>query len=248
MKVSRRNMILSLAIGTTGLALFKTDKGNQIQAQTSEALSIASAFNGQHPIKPLSFDPATLNGLSEKMIRSHWEKNYIGSVRALNTIELRLAALLKDKDTPAYVYGDLKREELLRTGSVILHEFYFDNLGGDGRAGGDIVNAVNQSFGSMESWENEFRLTAAALSGGSGWAIFSYNLQTDNLHNYWAWDHMHNATMGYPLLVLDMYEHSYHMDYVTDSTGYIDAFMNNVNWEKINDRYLRAKQSRSLIT
>ena len=247
MKISRRSMIQSLAIGTTGLALFSTDKGNQALAQTSKTPSLTSAFNGQHPIKPLSFDTASLNGLSEKMIFSHWEKNYAGSVRALNTIELRLAKLLEDKDTPAYVYGDLKREELLRTGSVILHEYYFDNLGGNGRADGDILDAINQSFGSMENWENEFRLTAAALSGGSGWAILSYNLETNSLHNYWAWDHMHNATIGYPLLVLDMYEHSYHIDYGPASSGYIDAFMKNLNWEIINNRFLKAQQSSVLI-
>jgi superoxide dismutase len=77
---------------------------------------------------------------------------------------------------PAYIYGDLKREELHRTGSVVLHEHYFANLGGDNRPGGEVLEAVKQWFGSYEQWEAEFRKTAQALGGGSGWAMLTYNL------------------------------------------------------------------------
>src|SRR3546814_16641504 len=75
-----------------------------------------------------------LVGLSERLIRSDHENNYTGSVRALNMIETRLAAALADPDLPPVVYGGLKREELHRTGSVVLHEVYFDGLGGNGQA------------------------------------------------------------------------------------------------------------------
>lgn len=77
---------------------------------------------------------------------------------------------------------------------------------------------------------------ADALGGGSGWTILSYNLHTGEVHNYWAWDHMHNAPMGYPLLVLDMYEHAYHMDYGAAAAKYVDAFMQNVNWDEVSRR------------
>ena len=76
------------------------------------------AFRGRHEPKPLPFDPAKLNGISEKLIRSHWENNYQGAVRALNVVETRLDAMMKDNDLPPYVYGDLKREESLRTAHV----------------------------------------------------------------------------------------------------------------------------------
>jgi Fe-Mn family superoxide dismutase len=143
---------------------------------------------------------------------------------------------MKDKDAPAYVYGDLKREELVRTGSVVLHEQYFANLGGDGKPGGVVQELIKQWFGSYEQWEEEFKRTANALGGGSGWAMLSYNVYSGELHNYWAWDHMHNAPMGRPLLVLDMYEHSYHMDYGAAAARYVDAFMQNVKWEEVNRR------------
>src|SRR5262245_46469185 len=114
------------------------------------------AFRGDHQPKPLKFDPARLNGLSERLIRSHWENNYGGAVKALNAIEQRLAVMLAEKDLPPYVYGDLKREELVRTGSVVLHELYFDNLGGDGRANGPALKLLDEWFGGYDTWQAEF--------------------------------------------------------------------------------------------
>jgi len=117
--VSRRKVISTLATGSASLALAGFLRPDQSSGQTTGPA--AKAFQGQHTPKPLPFDPAKLKGLSEKLIRSHWENNYGGAVKALNTIEQRLAAMLPDKDLPAYIYGDLKREELVRTGSVVLH-------------------------------------------------------------------------------------------------------------------------------
>jgi Fe-Mn family superoxide dismutase len=144
--------------------------------------------------------------------------------------------LLEEKDLPAFIYGDLKREELVRTGSVVLHEHYFANLGGSGKADGTALALIKEWFGSYEAWESEFKKTANALAGGSGWVILSYNLHNGEVHNYWAWDHMHNAPMGRPLLVLDMYEHSYHMDFGAAAARYVDAFLLNVNWNEVNRR------------
>ncbi|MFN2393808.1 MAG: superoxide dismutase, partial [Pyrinomonadaceae bacterium] len=155
---------------------------------------------------------------------------------ALNAVEQRLAQMMKEREMPAYLYGELKREELIRTCSVVLHEKYFANLGGDNRPGGKGLDLIKQWFGSYEGWEAEFKRTANALGGGSGWVIFAYNLHTGEVHNYWAADHAHNPTLGYPLLVLDMYEHSYHMDYGAAAAKYVDAFMQNVNWEEVSRR------------
>ena len=196
----------------------------------------ARAFRGEHKAKPLKFDPAKLKGLSERLIQSHWENNYGGALKALNAIERRLAVLLSEEDLPPYVYGDLKREELVRTGSVVLHEHYFDNLGGDGRASGHALQLLTEWFGGFEAWRAEFTKMANGLAGGSGWVILTYNLHTGELHNYWAWDHMHNVPMGRPLLVLDMYEHSYHLDYGAAAAKYVEAFMENVDWAEVNRR------------
>jgi Fe-Mn family superoxide dismutase len=198
------------------------------------------AFAGNHQPKPLKFDPAKLTGLSEKLITSHWQNNYQGSVKGLNTVEQKLAAATADKDFPALIYSGLKREELHRTGSVVLHEYYFDGLGGDGKPAGDVARALASAFGSVEAWEAEFRRTAMALSGGSGWAILTWNRHTRSLHNYWAWDHMHGAVTGEPLIALDMYEHSYHIDYGTQAAKYVDAVLANLDWETVDARYRAA--------
>jgi len=241
-EVSRRDIVKAAAVGGAGLVLANLT-GNNAHGEGNAELSgqgaitqVGHAFRGGHQPKPLPFDPSKLKGISEKVIKSHWENNYSGSVKALNAVELRLAELMKDKDAPAYVYGDLKREELIRTGSVVLHEKYFANLGGDNKPGGKGLDLINQWFGSHESWEAEFKRTANALSGGSGWVVLAYNMHTGEVHNYWAADHAHNAAQGFPLVVLDMYEHSYHMDYGSAAAKYIDAFMQNVNWEEVNRR------------
>jgi len=202
--------------------------------------SAAPAPRVAHQVKPLPFNPARLQGLSEHLIMSHWQNNYTGSVNALNMVENRLAAAMADPDFPPLIYGDIKREQLHRTGSVVLHELYFGNLGGDGAAGGGVQAALARSFGSFGAWEAEFRRTAASLAGGSGWCVLALNAHTGALQNYWMWDHMHAPATGMPLLVLDMYEHSYHMDYGSAAARYIDAFMHNVNWEEVDRRHSRA--------
>ena len=219
--LSRREALSKIAAGSAGVALLLgVSEGigdanpviDTAQPSTAVQAAMPRAFRGEHQPRPLPFDPAKLKGLSEKLLRSHWENNYGGAVKALNAIEQRLSAMLKETDLPPYIYGDLKREELVRTGSVVLHELYFANLGGDPKPGGKALDVIKQWFGSYEQWEGEFKRTANALSGGSGWAIFAHNGHTGEFHNYWAWDHMHNAAMGHPVLVLDMYEHAYHMD------------------------------------
>ncbi|MEO6040335.1 MAG: Fe-Mn family superoxide dismutase [Croceibacterium sp.] len=235
-ELTRRDALLAASAGAAAASLAAASP-----ALAQPSATLAPAFAGQHQPKPLRFDPAKVPGLSEKLIKSHWENNYQGSVKALNMVETRLAAAMADKDFPPVIYGGLKREELHRTGSVVLHELYFDGLGGNGKRAGSVSQALAVAFGTGDGWEAEFRRTAMSLAGGSGWAILSYNRHTGSLHNYWAWDHMHGAVMGVPLIALDMYEHSYHLDYGTQAAKYVDAVMANLDWEVIDARYRAAR-------
>src|SRR5688500_19459194 len=108
--ISRRDAISRIATGAAGLGLVAAS-GELVTATQGPIADTtpARAFRGLHTPKPLTFDPAKLKGLSEKLIRSHWENNYGGAVKALNAVEQRLAAMLPDKDLPPYIYGDLKR-------------------------------------------------------------------------------------------------------------------------------------------
>jgi superoxide dismutase, Fe-Mn family len=130
---TKRETLTLLGAGAAGAMISGLAGAQNVSTSSGE---LRSAMSSAREPKPLPFDPAKLNGLSEKLIRSHWENNYIGSVKTLNMIAGRLQAAMNDPDLPPVVYGGLKREELHRVGSVILHEQYFGNLGGSGKAGG----------------------------------------------------------------------------------------------------------------
>src|SRR5690242_20138163 len=149
--LSRREAIASIAAGSAGLVL---SVSSETKAQTVEA---ARAFRGQHQPRPLPFDPARLKGLSERLIRSHWENNYGGALKALGQVKARLAQAASDRELPPWAYNDLKREHLVRGGSVVLHEVYFDGLGGSGVAGAAERREIAAAFGSFDAWESEFR-------------------------------------------------------------------------------------------
>lgn len=192
------------------------------------------AYRGAHEVKPLPFNPASLKGLSEKLLTSHHANNYGGAVKRLNLIQQQLGTIAKD--APPYQVGSLKREELIATNSMILHELYFGNLGGDGKPSGAIVQLLTSEYGSLAAWEQEFRQTGLSLGGGSGWVIASYSPHARAVHTYWSGDHTQNLGWGTPLLVMDMYEHAYAMDHGANAKAYIDAFFANINWDEVNRR------------
>jgi len=228
------------AAGTAGALAIAASPTSAADAPAKDVGTIP-AFQGSDTLKPLSFDPAKLSGLTERLIRSHWENNYGGSVKALTVVKKRLAQALGDKDLPPYVYNDLKREHLLRTGSVVLHELYFDNLGGSGQAGASDRQSIAQAFGTFDTWETEFRRIGAGLGGGSGWVVLGFNQHTRQLENYWMADHGHAPAATLPILVMDMYEHAYQMDFGANATAYIDTFFRNINWETVLKRIAAAR-------
>lgn len=229
--MTRREAIGVLVTGSLSAGLTDLPEWDRL---TSVLPQLPPAYRGTNQIKPLPFDPTKLKGLSEKLITSHHQNNYSGAVRRLNQIQQQIGGL--PKDAAPYQMGSLKREELIATNSMILHEFYFGNLGGDGKASGTIADLIKAQYGTFETWEHDFRLSGLSLAGGSGWVILNHNPRDNSVHNYWAWDHTHSLAGGVPLLVMDMYEHSYHMDYGANARGYIDAFFRNINWDEVNRR------------
>ena len=239
--MSRREAIAGVLASGAGVLALNTS------TTVAQSETVPIAFAGKHQAAPLPFSPAKLSGLSERLIRSHHENNYTGAVKALNLVEQRLAAMAKEKELPAYIYGDLKRQELVRTGSVVLHEKYFANLGGSGKADGNARKLIEKWFGNYDAWETEFKRIGNALAGGSGWTVLAFNQHTKEVHNYWSADHTSNAPFSTPLLVLDMYEHAYQMDYGAAAAKYVDTFMQNVNWEEVNRRYVAAQKVAELL-
>lgn len=200
---------------------------------------------GKHAIKPLPFDPRKLRGLSERLIVSHHENNYAGTLKNLNKVEEELARVTKD--TPGFILSGLKERELTFTNSVILHELYFENLGGDGRPGAGIEKALAAALGTVARWEELFRATGMSLAGGSGWAILDFNFHSGDLRTYWAGNHTQVLASGVPVLVMDMYEHAYQIDYGATAARYVDAFFQNVNWDEVNRRLERARRAAAAL-
>ena len=182
-----------------------------------------------YAMKPLSCDPARVRGMSEPLIISHYENNYGGAVKRLNAIEEQLAALNYAK-APGFLINGLKREELIASNSMILHELFFDGLGDQSEPGPALKDAISRDFGSFERWRSEFTAMGKALGGGSGWVLLSWSPRDRKLVNQWAPDHCHTLAAGQPILALDMYEHSYHMDFGAKAGGYVDVFMEAVRW------------------
>ncbi|MBS0374331.1 MAG: superoxide dismutase [Proteobacteria bacterium] len=228
-------------LGTAGAALLVGS--GTIAAGDPATSTKARAYDDAHAPVPLPFDPKSLRGISERLIQSHWENNYGGAVKALNVVRGRLAQARDDSGTPPYVFAGLKREQLMRTGSVVLHEHYFGNLGGDGKAPAKVRSAIADSFGTFDAWEAEFRKIGQGLGGGSGWVILGWNHSLALLENYWMADHATGPVDTTPLLVLDMYEHAYQMDYGAAAAKYIDAFFANLHWDIVGSRLERSSRA-----
>jgi superoxide dismutase, Fe-Mn family len=182
-----------------------------------------------YKMKPLGCDPQHVKGMSEKLIISHYENNYGGAVKRLNLITEQLADL-DFNTTPGFVINGLKREELIASNSMILHELFFDGLGDQSAPGKDLAAVIVGDFGSLERWRSEFIAMGKALGGGSGWVLLSWSPRDGKLVNQWAADHCHTLAGGQPIVALDMYEHSYHIDYGAKAATYVDTFMNAIRW------------------
>ena len=177
--------------------------------------------------------------MSEKLIMSHYENNYGSTVNRLNAITAELAEL-DFAAAPGFIVNGLKREELIATNSMILHELFFASLGEASVPEGELRETLIRDFGSVDRWTTEFSAIGKALRGGPGWVLLTWSPRDHKLINQWAMDHTTTLAGGRPILALDMYEHSYHIDYGATAAAYVDAFMAAINWDnsaKLYDRY-----------
>jgi Fe-Mn family superoxide dismutase len=191
----------------------------------------------RYTLAPIHCRPWTLQGLSPKLIESHYENNYGGALRRLNVITEQLEALDFTK-APVHVINGLKREELTALNSVLLHELYFASMAqSDGKPTQPMAEALARDFGSVERWRTEFMGMGYALGGGSGWVLLTYSPRDRRLINQFAAEHSQAIAGAIPILALDMYEHAYHMDFGANAKAYVETFVRNIDWKSVQSRY-----------
>jgi len=252
---SRRDVLSTVAVAGASLIASYSLNARSAPAGNPSAATQGKAgdkhpqsfavLTGNHTVLPLPFAASSLNGISDRMITSHHDNNYAGAVKNLNRVEQELAKVTSD--TPPFMVAALREKELTFRNSKTLHEGYFANLGGNGKRSGAIENTLSQAYGSTARWEEHFRGTGMGLGGGSGWVILYYELEPGTLRTVAAGNHTQALANGYPLLILDMYEHAYQMDFGAGAAKYIDAFLANVKWEEVNRRLERAQRAFGIL-
>ena len=177
-----------------------------------------------------------LKGISDNQLQQHRDTLYAGYVAKLNLIEEEIKKASTEGTNPTYSQlGELKRQEIFATNGVFLHEAYFANLGGSGGpATGKVAEMINAKWGSFDKWTADFR---AAGMAARGWVVMGFSFNDMVIHNYSMDVHDKGSVCNTAnLLVMDVYEHAYMIDYGVKRAAYLDAFMQNIDWDVVNQR------------
>jgi len=192
--------------------------------------------------KPKQFHLSGLKGISDKTLDMHF-KLYEGYVKETNTLQEKIAAILKDgkvdqEEMPAY--SEIKRRLGFEYNGMVLHEYYFGNLkkagAGQPEQKSAFFKAAAASFGSYDIWKTDF--AGIGKMRGVGWAICYQDPTTERLSNHWISLHEIGNVAGFiPVLVMDVWEHAYILDYKpAERAKYIDAFFANIDWHAVEER------------
>lgn len=175
-------------------------------------------------------------GFSETLLKNHFTL-YQGYVTNSNKLLDTLAVLLKDDKAATPEYAEMKRRLGWEFDGMRLHEYYFENLGGKSAVdkAGALGRKLAADFGSYEAWEKDFRATGAMR--GIGWAVLYQDAATGRMINFWINEHdTGHPAGGAPILVMDVFEHAFMLDYGLKRADYIAAFFANVNWQAVEGR------------
>jgi len=175
-------------------------------------------------------------GFSETLLKNHFTL-YQGYVANTNKVLDALAKMAAEGKMSTPEYAELKRRLGWEWNGMRLHELYFENLGGKVplAAGGRLAKKLAESFGSVEAWEKDFRATGAMR--GIGWAVLYEDSATGRLVNFWVNEHdAGHPAGGRPLLVMDVFEHAFMIDYGLKRVDYIEAFFKNIHWAAVESR------------
>jgi Fe-Mn family superoxide dismutase len=179
-----------------------------------------------------------MEGFSETLLKNHFTL-YQGYVTNTNKLLDSLAAMAKEGKIGTPEYSELKRRLGFEFNGMRVHEYYFENLGEKAvlHKGGKLGKKLTEDFGSYESWEKDFKGTGAMR--GIGWTILYQDNITGRLINQWINEHETGHFAGcFPILVLDVFEHAFMIDYGLKRADYIEAFFKNINWSVVERRLM----------
>ncbi len=177
-----------------------------------------------------------MEGFSETLLKNHFAL-YQGYVTNTNKVMETLETMLKDGKIGTPEYAELKRRLGWEFNGMRLHEFYFDNLGGKAPLdkNGACAKKLATAFGSYEAWEKDFKATGAMR--GIGWTVLYQDNVTKKLFNIWVNEHDVSHPAGCtPILVMDVFEHAFMVDYGLKRADYIEAFFKNIDWDVVSSR------------
>ncbi len=177
-----------------------------------------------------------MQGFSETLLKNHFTL-YQGYVTNTNKVLDTLDQMAKDGKTAAPEFAELKRRLGWEFNGMRLHELYFENLGGKSGIdkGGKAAKKIVESFGSYEAWEKDFRATGAMR--GIGWTGLYQDIASGRLINFWINEHDVSHPAGCPpLLIMDVFEHAFMLDYGLKRADYIEAFFKNIDWTAVDAR------------
>ena len=198
---------------------------------------------GQRPYSDEEAKTLLKNVISPETSDWHYNKHHKGYVAALNTIEAGLATADRSKANGNYSeIGELKRRQTWNHAGALLHDIYWQVMGGDGdpAKGPEVLAAINKEFGSFEKWKEDFRATAFSAKL-SGWGLLVYDaLYSQRLLNVLVDEHQYGAIWGgVPLISCDVFEHAYYHKDGPGRAAYIDNFITGLHWGRINKRFLK---------
>ncbi|MDT4967317.1 MAG: superoxide dismutase, Fe-Mn family [Acidobacteriota bacterium] len=206
-------------------------------------------FNSSY--KARQFNLSGLNGISDQTLEMHF-KLYEGYVKETNNLSEKISEFLADgkvdqEEMPAY--SELTRRLGFEYNGMVLHEYYFENMKragtGDPDKASRFLQSAEKSFGSYEIWKADFM--GVGKMRGVGWAICYENPANGRISNHWITLHETGNVTGFnPLLVMDVWEHAYLLDYKpADRPKYIEAFFSNIAWNIVDQRLTAGKASKN---
>jgi len=224
--LSRRHFLFTSAAVTAGTFI----SSNNVSAKQQVSIYEGGLVTGQP--KPLRYKSIP-NFLSEAQITPHHQAHYGGAVRGYITADAKLQSSIR---TDSNAYGEIQRARTNKANSIILHELYFDGMTAKTtKPNEEIQAAIEKRFGSIENWAVDFQASAKTATG---WAILVFHPLNGKLYNIVSDKHAAGVPwMAIPLVVIDVYEHAYYLDYQNNKTLYIEKFMNHIDWQEVNRRF-----------